>query len=317
MGVVLLGVVGLAVALRLVLGSDVGAIGTIAAVICAFFFVTVTCRLVGLIGSSANPVSGMTIAGLLLICVVLLGTGTEGQTGMFAAMSIAAVVCIAICMAGDCAQDLKTGFLVGATPRLQQIGELIGVLVPAVFAGSLLSLLNGRFGFGPDGGLEAPQATAMKTLVEGVMTGDIPWTLIGSGLLAGVVVELLGVSSLPFAIGIYLPPALTLPIMVGGVTKWMVGGGMADEKGILYASGLVAGDAIVGIGWALSLGIPGLYEWHQALVEGGWMGDFARWGSLLVFGALAGTLWWAAARTAPPPHGATLPESQGDASKGE
>ncbi len=294
MGAVLLGISCVAVAIRLALGAAVGLVGALMAVICALFFVAVASRLVGIIGSSANPVSGMTIASLLLICVVLLGTGAQGQTGMIAAMSVAAIVCLAICMAGDCAQDLKTGFLVGATPRVQQLGELVGVVVPALFMGGLLTLLDGRFGFGPGKGLEAPQATAMMTLVEGVMTGNIPWLLIGLGMLLGLVVELLGVSALPFAIGIYLPPAVTLPVMVGGFIKSKVEEGNADEKGMLYASGVVAGDALVGIGWALALGAPGLYEWHQRLTEGGWMDPFARWGSLLIFGALAGSVWWVA-----------------------
>jgi putative OPT family oligopeptide transporter len=297
---VLMGVLALSIAMRLVLGADVGVIGTVIGVICAFFFVTVTCRLVGLIGSSANPVSGMTIASLLLICGVLLAAGAQGRTGMLAAMSVAAIVCIAICMAGDCAQDLKTGFLVGATPRLQQIGELIGVIIPSLFAGSLLALLAGRFGFGPGGGLEAPQASAMKTLIEGLMIGDIPWRLIVSGALVGLAVELLGVSALPFAIGVYLPPALTLPIMVGGFIKWMAEAGIAEQRGVLYASGLVAGDALVGIGWAFALGVPGLHEWHRGLPEGGWMGGFSRWGSLMIFGALAGTFWWVASRSGAP-----------------
>ncbi|MGH7428656.1 MAG: OPT family oligopeptide transporter, partial [Candidatus Methylomirabilaceae bacterium] len=202
---VLMGVLAVAVAIPGILESGVGFLGTIMALICSVFFVVVACRLVGLIGSSANPVSGMTIASVLLICVVLLGAGRQGRAGMLAAMSVGAIVCIAICMAGDCAQDLKTGFLVGATPRLQQIAELIGVVVPALFMGGLLTLLDGRFGLGPEKGLEAPQATAMKTLVEGVMTGDIPWLLLAFGALVGLVVELLGVSALPFAIGIYLP----------------------------------------------------------------------------------------------------------------
>jgi putative OPT family oligopeptide transporter len=309
---VLLGVLGLSVAIRPVLGAEVGVIGTVLGVICAFFFVTVTCRLVGLIGSSANPVSGMTIASLLLISAALLATGAQGRAGMLAAMSVGAVVCIAICMAGDCAQDLKTGFLVGATPRLQQIGELIGVVVPSLFAGSLLALLAGRFGFGPGKGLEAPQASAMKTMIEGMMIGDIPWRLIGSGALVGLAVELLGVSALPFAIGIYLPPALTLPIMIGGFIKWIAAEGSADQRGVLYASGVVAGDALIGIGWAFALGIPGLYEWHQGRQEGAWMGTFSRWGSLAIFGALAATLWWVAGRSgAPDAPGPTIREKPG------
>jgi len=293
-GLVLMGVAAIAIAIPMMLGSDVGFLGTIMAMICSIFFVVVACRLVGLIGSSANPVSGMTIASVLLICVVLLGAGRQGLAGMVAAMSVGAIVCIAICMAGDCAQDLKTGFLVGATPRLQQIAELIGVVVPALFMGGLLTLLDGRFGLGPDKGLEAPQATAMKTLVEGVMTGETPWLLLAFGALLGLVVELLGVSALPFAIGIYLPAALTPPIMIGGVMRWVVGRRGANGGGVLYASGLVAGDAVIGVGWALALTVPGLYEWHSGLAEGGWLGRYADAASLLIFGGLAATLWWAA-----------------------
>ncbi len=296
MGAVGLGILGAAIVIPVVVGGGVGVVGTLMAVLCAVLFVTVASRLVGLIGSSANPVSGMTIASLLLICVVLLGTGLEGRSGMAAAMSLGAIVCLAICMAGDCAQDLKTGFLVGATPRLQQIAELIGVIVPALFMGSLLALLDDRFGFGPGSALEAPQATAMKTLVEGVMTGTIPWSLIGLGALLGLVAELLRAAALPFAIGIYLPPALTYPIMLGGFINWWLGRRGGGETGVLYASGLVAGDALVGIGWAVALGVPGLHQWHERLIEGGWLGSAAEPGALLIFGALAGTLWWAAGR---------------------
>ncbi len=299
MGVVVIGSVAATAVIALMFGADVGIIGTLITVICAFFFVIVASRLVGLIGSSASPVSGMTIASLLLICFVLVGAGVHGRAGMLAAMSVGAIVCVAICMAGDCVQDLKTGFLVGATPRLQQIAELIGVVVPALFMGSLLTLLDGRFGFGPGSGLEAPQATAMKTLVEGVMTQNIPWVLIGVGALLGVAVELLGVSALPFAIGIYLPPPLTLPLMVGGFIGWRAGAGETGGRGVLYASGLVAGDALAGIVWALAVGIPGLYEWHSGLAEGSWLGRYADAGSLLIFGWLAATLWWAAIRAHP------------------
>jgi putative OPT family oligopeptide transporter len=298
-GLVLTGVLTVAVAIPVILGSDVGLLGTIMTMICSVFFVVVACRLVGLIGSSANPVSGMTIASVLLICVVLLGAGRQGQAGMVAAMSAGAIVCIAICMAGDCAQDLKTGFLVGATPRLQQIAELIGVVVPALFMGGLLTLLDGRFGLGPEKGLEAPQATAMKTLVEGVMTGDTPWLLLAFGALLGLVVELLGVSALPFAIGIYLPAALTAPIMIGGVMRWLAERRRANGAGVLYASGLVAGDAVVGVGWALALAVPDLYGWHRGLTGGGWLGRYADAGSLLIFGGLTATLWWAAIRSHP------------------
>ncbi|MBM4086168.1 MAG: hypothetical protein FJ272_15400 [Planctomycetes bacterium] len=277
------------------LTTGVGLVGALMTLVCSFFFVTVASRLVGIIGSSANPVSGMTIASLLLTCVVLLAVGAEGRAGMMTAMTVAAIVCTAICMAGDCSQDLKTGYLVGATPRLQQISEFIGVAVPALFMGCLLTLLHARFGFGK--GLEAPQATAMKTLVEGMMTGNMPWALIGLGALLGLAVELLGVPALPFAIGIYLPPTLALPIMVGGLIKRFVDRrGVSDENGVLYASGMVAGDALVGIAWALALGIPGVLGWHEKLAEGGWMGGFAPWGSLLAFCLLAGTMLSVAGR---------------------
>ncbi len=240
----------------------IGGVGTLIAVVASFFFVVVSSRMVGLIGTTSQPVSGMTITALLLTSLVFATIGKTGASGMAAAITVGAVVCIAICMSGDIAQDLKTGALVGATPRRQQIGEIIGTLAAAVFAGWTLQLLHTAYGLGSKV-LSAPQARLMADLVRGVMGGELPWGLLAMGAAIGLVVELLGVPALPFAIGLYLPISTSAPIIFGGLVALAVSRlskgevlRRRKETGMLYSSGLIAGDALMGILIAVLTVIP-------------------------------------------------------------
>ena len=346
----------------------VGFLGTVLIMLFSFFFVTVSSRIVGLIGSSSNPASGMTIATLLAVTSILVWAGNSGEPGKVMAISCGAIVCIGICIAGDTSQDLKTGFLLGATPWRQQVGELIGVAVAAVFIGLTLFVLNEGYGIGPkpeglnetqaramiaaegpfadgarceriwsehekdldeaarrrleategfglmsarekiaayidrpkadrevkaDKRLKAPQATLMSMVVEGVMKANLPWILIFIGVFAALVVELLGLPSLPFAVGLYLPLSLSTPIIVGGLVRGVTERFTAKEKrdrrrenGILAASGLIAGEALIGIALAA-------LAWRHIHLDfaSGWMGTFAPCGSLLMFGVLVFLLY--------------------------
>lgn len=230
-------------------------LGALIVLVFGFFFATVSSRMVGLIGSSNNPVSGMAIATLLIATIALKASGSTGSEGMVGAIAIGSVICIIAAIAGDTSQDLKTGFLLGATPKKQQYGELIGVCVSAIAIGAILYLLNAAWGFGTDE-LGAPQAMMMKMVVEGVMGGEMPWTLVFTGVFLAVVIEILGLPVLPVAIGIYLPIHLNAAIMLGGLVRLLVEKRKyASEKekndsiqsGILYTSGMIAGEGVVGI----------------------------------------------------------------------
>ena len=240
----------------------IGAVGTIIAVGMSFFFVTVSSRMVGLIGSTSQPVSGMTITALLFTSFVFVAMGRTGTSGMAAAVIVGAIVCIAICLSGDMSQDLKTGALVGATPKKQQWAQIVGMLPTAIFTGWVLALLHKAYGLGSQE-LSAPQARLMADLVQGVMGGHLPWGLIMMGAAIGIVVELLGVPALPFAIGLYLPISTSSPIIFGGIIALAVSrfsrGGLLkrrQETGMLYSSGLIAGDALMGIVIAALTVIP-------------------------------------------------------------
>ena len=230
-------------------------IGSLIILIFGFFFATVSSRMVGLIGSSNNPVSGMAIATLLIATIILKASGSTGTSGMVGAIAIGSVICIIAAIAGDTSQDLKTGFLLGATPKKQQYGELIGVCVSAVAIGAILYLLNAAWGFGSEE-LGAPQAMMMKMVIEGVMGGEMPWALVFTGVFIAVAIEILGLPVLPVAIGIYLPIHLNAGIMLGGLVRLFVEKRKyASEKekndsiqsGILYTSGMIAGEGVVGI----------------------------------------------------------------------
>lgn len=250
---IMLAILIVAIAMTPIIPIDV--IGAIVIVIFGFFFATVSSRMVGLVGSSNNPVSGMAIATLLATTVLLKATGHTGMSGMTAAIAIGSVICIVAAMAGDMSQDLKTGYILGATPVKQQYGEMIGTVVSAVTIGFVLYLLNAAWGFGtPE--LSAPQATLMKMIVEGVMGGNLPWTLVFIGVFIALVVELLGIPVLPFAIGLYLPIELSSCIMIGGVLRWALEkkkykSGEQKESaisnGVLCCSGMIAGEGLIGI----------------------------------------------------------------------
>ena len=199
----------------------VNLVGALIIVVFGFFFATVSSRMVGLIGSSNNPVSGMTIATLLFATVILKVTGTTGLTGMVGAISIGGIICIVAAIAGDASQDLKTGFIVGATPSKQQVGEIIGVVASSAAIGFVLYLLNEAWGYGTEK-IPAAQATMMKMLVEGIMNEELPWAMILIGVFIAIVVEILKMPVMPFAVGMYLPFSLSAGIMAGGVVRIFV-----------------------------------------------------------------------------------------------
>lgn len=232
----------------------VNPIGALIIVVFGFFFASVSSRMVGLIGSSNNPVSGMAIATLIIATLLLKVTGTDGTTGMVGAIAIGGIICIVAAIAGDTSQDLKTGFIVGATPKKQQIGEMLGVVVSAAAIGFVLYLLNEAWGYGTEK-IPAAQATMMKMLVEGIMDANLPWALILIGVFVAVVAEILKIPVMPFAVGMYLPFSLSAGIMAGGAVRFIVEklkGTDAEKKergdrGVLFTSGLIAGEGIMGI----------------------------------------------------------------------
>ena len=261
---VVLGIGVLAIIMWLIPAIPVNLLSAIIIIIFGFFFATVSSRMVGLVGSSNNPVSGMAIATLLISSAILKATGAVGMKGMVAAISIGSVICIIAAIAGDTSQDLKTGYIVGATPYKQQAGELIGVAVSAITVGGVLYLLNAAWGYGSTE-LPAPQATLMKMVVEGVMGNSLPWSLVFAGVAIAIVVEILQIPVLPFAVGLYLPIYLSTPFMVGGLVRLYVDKkkGITEEErkakvnqGILYSSGLIAGEGLVGILLAVFAIIP-------------------------------------------------------------
>ncbi len=307
----------LAVALWLWPGVPVNLLGAILIVLFSFFFVTVSSRIVGLIGSSSNPVSGMTIAALLLTSLIWVGLGLNdgSAASKVAVLAVGAVVCISAAIAGDTSQDLKTGFLLGATPRSQQIGELIGVITSAAVMGGVLIVLNESYGIG-GAELAAPQANLMKLVVDGVLADTLPWMFVIVGMALAAVVEFgLRLPSLAFAVGLYLPVSLMTPIFVGGMMRRALtlryagpdGGGerLADqrERGVLFGSGLIAGAALVGvlIGGAIYVvtqvtGDPSRasqwivgHEWYAGLFPG-----FSELVGTLIFVGLCLLLWRAA-----------------------
>ena len=242
------------IAIWLVPAFPVNPIGALIVIVFGFFFATVSSRMVGLIGSSNNPVSGMAIATLLIATLLLKATGTTGVKGMTGAIAIGGIICVIAAIAGDCSQDLKTGFIVGATPKKQQIGEMIGVVVSAAAIGFVLQLLDNAWGYGSEA-IPAPQATMMKMLVEGIMSAELPWSLILIGVCVAIVMGILKVPVMPFAVGMYLPFSLNAGIMAGGLVRLFMDKRNVSEKekkasvdhGILFTSGLIAGEGLMGV----------------------------------------------------------------------
>ena len=254
MPILLVIILAIVILIWLIPTFPVNPVGSLIIVIFGFFFASVSSRMVGLIGSSNNPVSGMAIATLIIATLLLKLTGTDGTTGMVGAIAIGGVICVIAAIAGDTSQDLKTGFIVGATPKKQQIGEMIGVVVSAAAVGFVLYLLNEAWGYGTTE-LPAAQATMMKMLVEGIMNAELPWALIFIGVFIAIVAEILKVPVMPFAVGMYLPFSLSAGIMAGGIVRYIVEkikGTDAEKKeradrGVLFTSGLIAGEGIMGI----------------------------------------------------------------------
>ncbi len=289
MKIVIGAIVVLTLLVWLIPAIPVNLIGAFIVVIFGFFFATVSSRMVGLVGSSNNPVSGMAIATLLIATLILKFTGSEGAAGMSAAIAIGSIICIVSAIAGDASQDLKTGYILGATPKKQQIAEIIGVIAAALAIGGTLYLLDSAWGFGSEE-LAAPQATLMKMIVEGVMSAELPWNLVFIGAFIAVLIEVIGIPVLPFAIGIYLPVHLNACIMVGGIVR-LVFDRMKKEKeekeaiisdGILFCSGMIAGEGLVGILLALLavFGVDKIIDISGLLNLPAWVSDI---GSIIVF----------------------------------
>ena len=265
MNMILAGIVLMVVIIWLVPAIPVNLLGAVIIVVFGFFFATVSSRMVGLIGSSNNPVSGMAIATLLIATFAIKASGDTGITGMTGAIAIGSVICIVAAIAGDTSQDLKTGFLLGATPKKQQVGELIGIIAAGLAIGGVLYLLNAAWGYG-GAEVPAPQATLMKMIVEGIMGGKLPWTLVFVGVFLALGLEILRVPVMPFAIGLYLPIYLNATIMIGGVVRLLMDKRKnVDEKtkerqstdGTLYCAGMIAGEGLVGIALAI-LAVAGI-----------------------------------------------------------
>jgi putative OPT family oligopeptide transporter len=246
-------------------------------VVLGFFFVAVTSLTVGIVGSTSNPVSGMTITTLLLTCLIFVGLGWTERLYLIAALTMSIVACVAICMAGTTSQDLKTGYILGATPRWQQVGEIIGVFLPAFAISGVLYLLHQVYGFGTPA-LPAPQGTMMALIAQGVMAGDIPFTLVFVGIVIGLLLRLLSIPILPVALGVYLPLSLSTPVFIGGLVATYVRHKNRNpdiyQRGVLASSGLVAGDACTGVviallsvaGWLKGEATPYLPDWVSLLV---------------------------------------------------
>ena len=291
MTVVLAGTVLLAIFLAVAPGlpTQGNFLVSVLVIIFGFFFVTVSSRIVGLIGSSSNPVSGMTIATLILTCTIFVALGWTGEWYSPIALCVGAVVCIAAANAGATSQDLKTGYIVGATPIYQQYGLIIGVLVSALIIGYTTLYLHQVMSIGSDA-LPAPQATLMSTIIKGLLSQNLPWGLVLVGVFISITLELCGIHSLSFAVGSYLPIATTAPIFAGGLVRAYVERktGAAEESevgsGTLFSSGLIAGGSLAGILYAILFGngivpeadagdnhglLPFLHDGTGGLIAGG------------------------------------------------
>ena len=295
MGVILAGIVAMVFIIWFVPAIPVNFLGALMIVVFGFFFATVSSRMVGMIGSSNNPVSGMAIATLLLATFAIKATGETGIDGMKGAIAIGSVICIIAAIAGDTSQDLKTGYLLGATPKTQQIGELLGVVVSGLAIGGVLYLLDAAWGYGT-AEVPAPQAGLMKMIVEGIMGGDLPWTLVFVGVFLALGLEILRIPVMPFAIGLYLPIYLNTTIMIGGVVRmFMDGRKKVDSKtkesqvtnGTLYCAGMIAGEGLVGIFLAI-LAVAGISI--PAFINLGNIGGVVIM-ALMILGLLKFSLW--------------------------
>jgi len=269
MKIVLVGTAAVVVLLALVPGVIGGggapfafrAVAAVCIAVFAFLFVTVSSRIVGLVGVTSNPTSGMAIVTLLGTSVLFYAMGWTDSFGKITVLTIGTVVCVAASIAGDISQDLKTGYLIGATPARQQTAEIAGAMVNAFAIAGVVLLLGTQYGFG-GADFPAPQATLMKTVIDGVLNANLPWGLVLTGAAFAIVAELLGIPSLAFAVGIYLPLSTMTPVFVGGCVRALVerararaeagrSGPSQTDSGVLLASGLIAGEGVMGIGLAV------------------------------------------------------------------
>lgn len=297
MPLVLLGIVLIGVGMWLIPVIPVNLWGAVLIIVLGFFFATVSSRMVGLVGSSNNPVSGMAIATLIVTASVFRASGGERINGMVSAIAVSTIICIIAAMAGDTSQDLKTGYIVGATPKKQQYGELLSVLAASFAVGGVLYLLNAAWGYGSSQ-LPAPQAVLMKMVVEGVMGGNLPWNLVFAGVALAVVAEILRIPVLPFAVGLYLPIHLSTPMVVGGLIRFWCEKKQDEEEreqmtenGILYSSGLIAGEGLIGILLAVLAIFPTEGKSiGDRIAEAGESVNFGNWGGLIGFALLSYTL---------------------------
>ena len=291
----ILGSLAVILALWLIPGFPMNFFTIVLLTILSFFFVAVTSLTVGLVGSSSNPVSGMTITTLLITCLIFAMLGWTERIYLISAITMGCVACVAICMAGTTSQDLNTGFLLGATPRYQQIAEILGTIIPSLALGYTIYILNAAYQIGSDR-MPAPQAALMSIIANGVISGELPYTLVGVGVLIGIVMVILRISILPFALGLYLPLSLTSAMMVGGITRSIVNHKssfeVSQERGILFSSGLVGGDAVMGVIIAL-LTIAKLIPQNS-------VGFLPNYLSLLFFLVLGGATTWISLRRSRP-----------------
>lgn len=297
MAFVLAGIAAMVFIIWLVPAIPVNFLGALFIVIFGFFFATVSSRMVGLVGSSNNPVSGMAIATLLIATFLMKAIGRTGIDGMTGAIAIGSVICIVAAIAGDTSQDLKTGYLLGSTPKKQQLGELIGIIASGLAIGGVLYLLNAVWGYG-GAEVPAPQATLMKMIVEGIMGGNLPWGLVFIGVFLAVSLEILRVPVMPFAIGLYLPIYLNVTIMIGGVVRGLMDmrkkvDETTKEKqstdGTLFCAGMIAGEGLVGILFAI-LAVFGLNMDLSGSVYFGNAGGLVLLG-LMILSLLKFSLW--------------------------
>ena len=264
-------------------------VAAVCVVVFAFFFVTVAARIVGMVGVTSNPTSGMTIAALLGTATIFLAIGWSDLTGKAAALMVGCVVAIAASISGDTSQDLKTGFLLGATPRNQQLAQLAGVLTSATFVCLSVLLLAETFGFGGKE-LPAPQATLMKVVIDGVIDQSLPWGLVAIGAGLALVAELLRLPSLAFAVGVYLPLSTMTPVFLGGLLRWLLTRRQRQavaetrtDRGVLMGSGFVGGEGLLGVGLA---GAAFLLGRKPEGLGHAWAGEAGAW----LLGAAAFTL---------------------------
>jgi putative OPT family oligopeptide transporter len=275
-------------------------VATVLAAVFAFFFVTVASRIVGLVGVTSNPTSGMTIASLLGTATIFLLLGWTDNAGKAAALTIGSVVAIAASIAGDTSQDLKTGFILGATPKYQEYGQLIGILTSTVFVCLAVMVLDRTYGFGSQE-LPAPQATLMKLVIEGVLQNALPWTLVGIGVAIALAATALRLPSLAFAVGVYLPVATMVPVFLGGLLRWGIEkksrseneAARRREEGVLFGSGLVGGEGLLGV-------VVAAFTFYLGRAPEGlgpeWAGAAAPFVAVAAFTLLAATFWRLATR---------------------